>query len=118
MAMEHKSQSFIGSDGALGVFATLTGLGVVMLALAPLALPILILTLAALLPLAVPLIVLSIPVAIVLAIRAAYRRLMPTGRDRDNRPTPATAPRRQTDDGSQGRVARGMAEGARRAARA
>ena len=37
--MEHKSQSFIGSDGALGVFATLTGLGVVTLALAPLALP-------------------------------------------------------------------------------
>ncbi len=116
--MEHNSQSFIGSDGALGAFATLTGLGVVTLALAPLALPILILTLAALLPLAVPLIVLAIPVAIVLAIRAAYRRLMPTRRDRDNRFTRARAQRRQTDDGSQGRAARGMAEGARRAARA
>jgi membrane protein implicated in regulation of membrane protease activity len=118
MAMKHRSQSFIGSDGALGVFATLTGLGVVTLALAPLALPILILTLAALLPLAVPLIVLAIPLAIVLAIRGAYRRLTRTGHDRDNRFTRARAQRRQTDDGSQGRVARGMAEGARRAARA
>jgi hypothetical protein len=75
----------LGSDGALGVLATLTGLGVVTIALAPLALPILILTLAALLPFLVPIVALAIPVAIVLAVRAVVRRLTPTRRDRDNR---------------------------------
>jgi hypothetical protein len=106
--MDSESQSFIGSDGALGVLATLTGLGVVTIALAPLALPFLILTLAALVPLAVPLILLAIPAAIVLTIRGTYRRLTPTRRDRDNRRTRARAQR------TQGRVA----GGARRAARA
>ena len=75
----------LGSDGALGVLATLTGLGVVTIALAPLALPILILTLAALLPFLVPIVALAIPVTIVLALRAVVRRLTPKRRDRDNR---------------------------------
>jgi hypothetical protein len=107
IAMDSQSHSLIGSDGALGVLATLTGLGVVTIAVAPLALPFLILTLAALLPLIVPVVVLAIPVAIVLVVRAIIRRLTPTRRDRNNRRQRASARR----------VTGGMANGARRAAR-
>jgi len=98
----------IGTDGANGTLAALTGLGVITIALAPFALPILILTIVSLLPLVVPLVVLAIPVAIFLAIRGIYRRLTRTSARR----------RRHTDDGAQGRVTRGVAKGARRAARA
>jgi hypothetical protein len=98
----------IGTDGANGTLAALTGLGVITIALAPFALPILILTIVALLPFAIPVIVLGIPLAIFLAIRGIYRRLSRTSARR----------RRHTDGGSQSRVTRGVAEGARRAARA
>src|SRR4051794_26785233 len=79
----------IGSDGALGVLATLTGLGVITIALAPFALPILILTLASLLPFVVPIVVLGIPVGLIVGVVVAVRAIAGRGRRRRGQGSPS-----------------------------
>jgi hypothetical protein len=75
------------SDWVSGTAAAVAGLGMVTLALFPLALPILALTIVATLPLAVPLIAIAAIAAILtvaaLAIRAAGRGIRRLGRGRD-----------------------------------
>jgi hypothetical protein len=78
------------AETIFGISTALTGGGVLTLALAPLALPILILTIAALVPLLAVGLVLAIPIAviagIVAAIRAIGRRGRPSAGPADRRP--------------------------------
>jgi hypothetical protein len=71
------------AETIFGISTALTGGGVLTLALAPLALPILILTIAALVPLLAVGLVLAIPIAliagVVSAVRAIARRVRPSG---------------------------------------
>jgi hypothetical protein len=77
-----------------GIAAALTGLGALTFALAPLALPILILTLASLVPLLAVGLVVAIPVALIAGVVAAIRAIGRRGRPSAAGPTDRRRPLR------------------------
>jgi hypothetical protein len=84
------------AETIFGISTALTGGGVLTLALAPLALPILILTIAAVVPLLAVGLVLAIPVAVIAgvvsAVRAIARLARPSSARPANRHRPAGMP--------------------------
>ena len=85
------------TEAAVGIMTALTGLGVLTIALAPLALPILILTIASLVPLLAVGLAAGIPIALIaavwLALRALRRRWLGPSDRRTDRNRPATRTR-------------------------
>ena len=64
------------AETAFGIMTALTGLGVLTIALAPLAVPILILTVASLLPLLAVGLAIGLPIALIAAVWLAVRALL------------------------------------------